>query len=267
MKNIKIVIWCGEGTNHLALANKIASEFDVVGVVVDTHFHAASKKKLNHLIGLLWDHLRFRKIYDAWNKMLKRYERNFSQWPGTNHLTVGNINDPQTKSFTENLQPDLVIVSGTALIKKELLSLPLSIGIVNLHTGLSPYVRGGPNCTNWCIANNDFHLVGSTIMWLNEGIDSGNIITTETIDIKPADNLFEAHLLVMEHAHELYLRAIRYLATASAPYQSVPQESITEGNLFMTKMWTSEKKQQLLINWKKRATFRTTESPKTISLG
>ena len=133
-----------------------------------------------------------------------------------------------------------------------MLDIPVKIGIVNLHTGLSPYVKGGPNCTNWCIANNEWHLIGSTIMWINAGIDSGNIITTETIDIRKTNTLFEAHRLVMEHAHNLYIRAIDYLITRHPPYQSIQQNSLGKGRLFLTKMWTAEKRKLLLKNWRKR---------------
>ncbi|MBK8140456.1 MAG: hypothetical protein IPK57_05180 [Chitinophagaceae bacterium] len=75
-------------------------------------------------------------------------------------LRVESINNELVAAFTREINPDLIIVSGTGLVKEPLLSLPASIGIINLHTGLSPYVKGGPNCTNWCIANNEWHLVG-----------------------------------------------------------------------------------------------------------
>jgi methionyl-tRNA formyltransferase len=168
--------------------------------------------------------------------------------------------------FTRKLNPDLIVVSGTQLIKQPMLDIPVKIGIVNLHTGLSPYVKGGPNCTNWCIANNEWHLVGNTIMWINAGIDSGNIITTETIDIRNANTLLEAHKLVMEHAHDLYIRAIDYLITHQPPHQSIPQNSLAKGKLFLTKMWTAEKRKLLLENWKKRGKVEFQSPPVCVSL-
>lgn len=266
LKKPKIIIWCGLGANQKALANKIASEFDVAGIVIDTHSREQREKKINRIIAILWDRFRFRKIYNAWKNLMSYYDQKFTDWPNTAILKVPNINDERTRTFTEKLKPDLIVVSGTALIKKGFLNIPLSIGIINLHTGLSPYVKGGPNCTNWCIANNAFHLVGNTIMWLNEGIDSGNIITTETVNIQNAADLNEAHRLGMEHAHDLYIRAIRYLSNTSSPYNSVLQNYIDKGHLYFTKMWTAEKRKQLLRNWKKRRSFITPLPPKTISL-
>lgn len=266
LKKLKIIIWCGAGANQRALANKIAAGFDVVGVIIDTHSAGKKKTKLLQLPAILWDRFRFHKIYDAWNNLMQYYDRKFPAWPEAPQIKVPDINSKEAEQFTRKLQPDLVVVSGTALIKEPLISMVVPIGIINLHTGLSPYVKGGPNCTNWCIANNRFQLVGNTIMWLNAGIDAGNIITTETVDIKNANDLDEAHRVVMDHAHDLYLRAIAYLSEMEPPYNSVPQNAIDKGQLYLTKMWTAAKKKALLRNWKRRKLFVDREIPKTIPL-
>lgn len=265
-RKLKIVIWCGEGANQKALANKISAAFDVVGIVIDTHSGGPKRSNRKNLLAIVWDRFRFRTIYNAWKDLMHYCNEKFPNWPGKPALKVSNINNEETISFTANLQPDIVVVSGTALIKKPLFGIPLSVGIINLHTGLSPYVKGGPNCTNWCIANNTFHLVGNTIMWLNEGIDSGNIITTETVGIQNSNDLAEAHRVVMDHAHDLYLRAIKYISETDPPYSSVPQNTIDKGQLYLTKMWTAGKRKLLIKNWKKRKTFVAPYSPKTISI-
>jgi folate-dependent phosphoribosylglycinamide formyltransferase PurN len=262
----KIVVWCGGAPNQKALANKIAATFNLAGIVIDSGWAKQKKNKRVLVLGILWDRLRFYKIYDAWSSLMKYYNKSFSAWPQAPTITVQNINDEKTEKFTKEAAPDIIVVSGTALIKEPLISIKASIGIINLHTGLSPYVKGGPNCTNWCIANNTFHLVGNTIMWLNGGIDAGNIITTENIDIRNCKNLKEAHLVVMEHAHDLYLKAIGYLCNTETPYNSVPQRSIDKGSLYLTKMWTAQKKMLLLKNWRKRKTVILKNSPKTVSL-
>ena len=266
LKKLKIIIWCGAAPNQRALAGKIVASFDVAGIVIDTHSARKKKMKLIRLPSMLWDRFLFRKIYNSWKWLMNYYDRKFPGWPAIPQIMVPDINNKETEIFTRELQPDLIVVSGTALIKEPLLSTPVSIGIINLHTGLSPYVKGGPNCTNWCIANNTFQWVGNTIMWLNAGIDAGNIITTETVDIKNANNLNEAHQIVMDHAHDLYLRAIGYLSETEPPYNSVPQSSVDKGQLYLTKMWTAAKKKDLLRNWKRKNIFPGAEIPKTIPL-
>jgi hypothetical protein len=266
MKEPRIVVWCGAAANQKALVNKLAKEFNVVGIVVDTFSRKKSKRTFVNWIGLIVDRFRFKKIYGAWSSLISFYNDQFPEWPNIPMIRVPTINDTQTKLKTEEWKPDLIVVSGTALIKQHVIDIPVSIGILNLHTGLSPYVKGGPNCTNWCIANNDFHLVGNTIMWLNAGIDTGNILTTSTVDITLAKDLNEAHRLVMDKAHALYMDAIRYVSTAHPPFRSIPQASIEKGKLYMTKMWTAEKRKQLLTNWKKRKDHKPPFVPTTVSL-
>ena len=180
--------------------------------------------------------------------MQNEYRHQFPQWPNVPAITVDSINSNEAFDFTNQLAPDLIVVSGTSLVKKKMLSLNPSVGIINLHTGLSPYIKGGPNCTNWCISTRQFDKIGNTIMWINEGIDSGNIITTECTRLKEARNLGDIQWQVMEHAHALYLKAIHYLLNSSPPYNSVPQKDITPGTLYLTRMWNFSAKRKLLAN-------------------
>ena len=256
----------GDAPNHRALVAKIATKYHVAGIVVDR------KKQLNRKEGIIttWkkiiNKLRFGKIDAAWTKLQQHYHSRFPEWPARQVLFTDSINSREAFHFTQHLQPDLVIVSGTSLVKEPMVSFPLYTGIMNLHTGLSPYVKGGPNCTNWCIANNEWGLIGNTIMWLSAGIDSGNIITSEKTDISDESDLSSIHLKVMEHAHDLYLRAIHYVLNTDPPYQSVPQSALGKGNLYLTRMWTSEKKKQLLRNLKAERNAETNPEVKTVPL-
>jgi hypothetical protein len=262
-----IILWCGDAPNQKALAVKIAKNFALSGIVVEQRRSPLAKKKFLKLPALIWDRLRFKDIYDSWKKLQQYYNEKFPDWPDVPILKVPDINDEKTAPFTLESGPALIMVSGTALVKKKLVDMGAGIGIINLHTGLSPYVKGGPNCTNWCIANNDWHLVGNTIMWLNAGIDSGNIIASETVAISDLPNLLEVQKKVMEHAHDLYVRAIKYLFTQQPPYRSVPQQTLGPGRLFLTKMWTAAERERLLQNWKKRKSYTEDKKlPVTISL-
>jgi methionyl-tRNA formyltransferase len=256
----------GDAPNHRALVAKIAAKYNVVGVVVDRKKQLNKKSSIkttwNKILNKLW----FGKIDAAWTKLQAHYRQHFPEWPVRQILFTDSINSNEAFDFTMQLQPDLVIVSGTSLVKEPMVSLPVPAGIMNLHTGLSPYVKGGPNCTNWCIANNEWGLIGNTIMWLSAGIDSGNIITSEKTDISAETDLFSIHLKLMEHAHNLYIRAIDYVINTEPPYQSVPQSALGKGNLYLTRMWTSDKKKQLMRNLKGERNTDTSPEVKTVPL-
>jgi methionyl-tRNA formyltransferase len=242
---MRIVLWVGNQSNQIALCNKVAEKFNLVGVVTETK---ASKRKLSLkiLIEKVIEKTFLRKINNAWFGLQKYYSLQYPKLPKTVHLDVENINSISVKNFTENLEPDLIVVSGTRLIKKELLAIRPSKGIINLHTGLSPYIKGGPNCTNWCIAEGTPELIGNTIMWIDEGIDTGNIITTELTPFADEKTLNEIHIRVMEHAHELYLKAIDFIIKGGR--NNFSQNEIAEGKTYYTKQWTIGKKIKLVRN-------------------
>lgn len=247
---MKLVLWIGNDPNQYALAYKLAAQFDVVGIVLETKSNPPKKKKLTFsmFVSKVLVRLFYKKIPATWFALMDEYRAQYPKLPATKVFKVNNINDPETKTLTEELSPDLIVVSGTYLVKKETLSTKSKHGIVNLHTGLSPYIKGGPNCTNWCIATRQFELIGNTIMWIDEGIDSGNLILTEQTPFTGNESLLEVHRKVMNHAHDLYLRAINNIENNTA--QNVPQDKIGSGTVYYTKDWTWKAHAALLRNFK-----------------
>ena len=53
----------------------------------------------------------------------------------------------------------------------------------------------------------------------------------------------------MDHAHELYLKAVRYLAAGK--HKSISQNTIAQGKTYYTKDWGLLEKMALLRNMKK----------------
>ena len=243
---MKIVLLCGNQPNHLALAHKVAAKYELIGIILEEK--KSTGITVFNFIPRVIDKLFFGPINEAWIKLMAYNQTNYSGFPKTEIFKTSTINSQRVIEIIEQLKPDLILVSGTSLIRKPLIDMKFPKGIVNLHTGISPYVKGGPNCTNWCLANNEFHLIGNTIMWLGAGIDSGNLIATDTIDFTGNETLYEIHLKVMEHAHQLYLKVIDHLKKDSTKCHSVKQSDITKGNLYLSKMWNFSKKKALTKN-------------------
>jgi len=248
---MKLVLWIGNDPNQYALAHKLAAKHELVGIVLETKSNPPKKKKLTlpMFVSKVLVRLFYKKITATWFALMDEYKTAYPELPENKILKVNNINDAETKTFTEALSPDLIVVSGTYLAKKNTLSTHSKNGIVNLHTGLSPYIKGGPNCTNWCIATQQFELIGNTIMWIDEGIDSGNLILTEQTTFTGNESFLEVHRKVMNHAHDLYLRAINNIENNTA--QNVPQDEIGSGTVYYTKDWTWKAHAALLRNFKR----------------
>ncbi|MEX2484635.1 MAG: formyltransferase family protein [Brumimicrobium sp.] len=264
---MKIIAWIGKDPNQIALINKMYEHFDVVGVVYENRPSKNIKSyNLNTLTKKVLSRLFFSFISGTWKKLQNYYKTKYSIIREIPSLEVTNINDSEVQKFSSQLNPDLIIVSGTGLIKGNNLSIQSKYGIINLHTGLSPYIKGGPNCTNWCLSLGKTHLIGNTIMWIDEGIDSGNLILTEQTPLNGKEKFFDLHLKVMNHSHDLYIRAIKKIEDNFA--QNIPQEKISEGTTYYNKNWGFKAQLNLLKNvlrYKKTYNENKNKEVKTVS--
>ena len=119
---------------------------------------------------------------------------------------------------------------------------------MNLHTGISPYIKGGPDCTCWCLFLKEFSLIGNTVMWLDNGIDSGNIIATEQTILNGNESLVELKIKNMKHGHDLYLRAIERFYN-KIPLKNIKQSSLSPHRLFLSKHWRLKEQIISLFNY------------------
>lgn len=150
--------------------------------------------------------------------------------PGVPVVTVANINDPRTAEVLDASRPDVVAVNGTQLIRSPLLdrASSLRLGMINLHTGLSPYSRGG-NCNLFMLLEGKPEFVGITIHHLDAGIDRGDIILTARPDMDESDTLETIDAKTFALGNRAMVTAIRQLDEGKA--ERVPQW--TAGKLFL----------------------------------
>jgi folate-dependent phosphoribosylglycinamide formyltransferase PurN len=102
------------------------------------------------------------------------------------YIDKGDINTEKIVDEIYNLKPDLIITYGCSIIKPKLINL-FHNKILNVHLGLSPYYFGSG--TNFhALVNNEIYFFGYTFMYIDEGIDTGEIIHQARPDIFPFDN-------------------------------------------------------------------------------
>lgn len=249
---MKIVLLCSGQHNQVALANKVAAQFNLAGIVIEQRpAKKAMSFSLAQIVEKVLNRAFFISLHRTWFNLLDAFKKDYPDFPDTQKITVPSINSEASVNFIKSLQPDLIMVSGTSIVKTDILKLPIKKGIVNLHTGLSPYIKGGPNCTNWCLAEEKFHLIGNTVMWIDAGIDSGDIITTESTPLTGLETLLQLHMKVMNHAHDLYLKAVKKIQEHPGHCPGVKQESIAGGTTYYSRQWNKVEKRRLLKNLKK----------------
>ena len=90
------------------------------------------------------------------------------------HLQKEEINTSKYTQAIIDSNPDLIIAYGCSIIREPLLS-AFNGRFLNVHLGLSPYYRGtGTNY--WPLVNGEPEYVGATFMYINAGVDTGEII-------------------------------------------------------------------------------------------
>lgn len=239
---MKIVLLTNDGPNQRALANKLAGACDLAAIVISKNVPKKKKppqEQARIFLNAVEARVVGRPFVKAWRDIRARYERAYPGWPSAPRTSVVNVNDPATIGVIDEHAPDYVFVSGTNLVGPGVVKAAGKRGgVLNLHTGISPYIKGGPNCTNWCLAEGMYHLIGSTVMWLDLGIDTGHLIATERAPLDGREDLTELHWKVMEHAHDLYVRTARALA-AGAAVPRIAQSSIADGRTFYTREWSA----------------------------
>ncbi len=97
------------------------------------------------------------------------------------------------KDFEElkNLDIDLIVTCAYGqIIPKEILDMP-KYGCINVHASILPKYRGSAPI-QWCLFNND-DVTGVTIMYMDEGMDTGDIIKIKEIPILVSDNVGTLH--------------------------------------------------------------------------
>ena len=89
------------------------------------------------------------------------------------------------------VKPDIIITCAYGqIIPKVLLDLP-RLGCINVHASLLPKLRGGAPLHHAIIDGLD--KTGVTIMYMDEAMDTGDIISTISYDIKSSDTTEDIH--------------------------------------------------------------------------
>ncbi|HEY6168556.1 MAG TPA: methionyl-tRNA formyltransferase [Verrucomicrobiae bacterium] len=104
------------------------------------------------------------------------------------------------------LRPGLIVVAAYGqILPQTVLDLP-RFGCLNVHTSLLPKYRGAAPI-QWAILNGDAE-TGVTIMKMDAGLDTGDIVATVTTPIEAGDNAATLHDRLAKLGAELLVRTI-----------------------------------------------------------
>ena len=162
------------------------------------------------------------------------------------HLTVLQPERAKDQEFMDafrKLAPDLVAVAAFGqLLPKGILDLP-PLGCINVHPSLLPKYRGAAPL-NWTIIQGETR-TGVTIMRMDEGMDSGDILVQEETPVGPDETVGELHDRLAKTGAELLLKTIQMIEDGTV--RRTPQDHAAA--TFAPRL----KKEDGIIDWQRNA--------------
>ena len=148
----------------------------------------------------------------AWNK-------------GIDVLQPESINRDEFLSVLGKIVPDLLIVVAFGqILKGELLAIP-RFGVLNIHASILPKYRG-PAPIQWAILNNESQ-TGLTLMQMDQGLDTGPILTRKVVSIIEEETAGHLHDRLALMGGELIGESLKEMAEGRVEKIEQDSESAT----------------------------------------
>jgi len=126
--------------------------------------------------------------------------------PENRVIRVPSVNSPECIAQLQELAPDVIVVNGTRIIAKKVLTC-VPCQFINTHAGITPLYRG-VHGGYWALANKDPQHCGVSVHLVDPGIDTGAIIAQAVIQPTPEDNFVTYPLLQLAAGLPLLKQAV-----------------------------------------------------------
>ncbi len=131
------------------------------------------------------------------------------------------VNTPEGVAMLRSLSPDLLVVAAYGqILSAEVLGVPKHGGI-NVHASLLPKYRGAAPIA-WAIYHGEKR-VGVTIIRMSTGLDAGDMLAQEAIDIGPEQTAGDVEAILAPLGARMALQVVDQIM-AGTPPQGVKQD-------------------------------------------
>ena len=131
-------------------------------------------------------------------------------------LQPTNLKDEAFLKDLKSLDANLQVVVAFRMLPKVVWQMP-AYGTFNLHSSLLPQYRGAAPI-NWAIINGETE-TGVTTFFIDEKIDTGNIILQKGANIRPDDNAGNLHDRLMELGAHLVVETCKQIEAGTVSLQ------------------------------------------------
>lgn len=150
--------------------------------------------------------------------------------------------DVEAIEYLKSIEPDFIIVVAFGqILSKEVLDIP-KYGCINLHGSLLPMYRGAAPI-NWAIINGE-SLSGNTTMLMDVGLDTGDMLIKDSVEIGENMTAGELYEILKERGAKTLIDTIEGLYNGKLTPEKQSDET------FYAKMLN---KDTGIINWEDKA--------------
>lgn len=189
----KIVILCVDDEFSRFLYNRVSEGFSITKIIIEDHQSSKQivKRRIKRLglfkvLGqilfkiIVVPHLK-KKSVDRIEEIKNNLKLNNSDFDKNIVHRLKTVNSEKARNILKEISPSLVLVNGTSIISSKTINC-IKVPFVNIHVGITPKYRG-VHGGYWAVKNNDLQLFGVTLHYIDEGIDTGNVIAQKVIEI------------------------------------------------------------------------------------
>lgn len=134
-------------------------------------------------------------------------------------IEIDSVNSDATREQLSRLKPEVVVVNATRILSKRTLrSIPAPF--INIHMGISPAFRG-VHGAYWALSMGRPELAGTTIHFVDAGIDTGPILKQATFAVTRRDSFATYPYLHLAAGIPLLKQAVREVLAGSPSIRRV----------------------------------------------
>lgn len=139
--------------------------------------------------------------------------KNYAEQHGIDYLNQVDVNSLEFIELARSYECDIFVsMSFNQIFKNEIINVP-KLKIINCHAGKLPFYRGR-NVLNWVLINDEKEF-GITVHYVDNGIDTGDIILQKTYQITDGDDYKSLLERAYQGCSELLYEALQKIMTDS----------------------------------------------------
>ena len=197
MENKKVLLLLTSGMTSNVIFNTLNEKFNVSKVIIEAKENKSDylKRRIKKLgFTVVFGQVMFKIIavpilkYFSKQKIqayLGQHNINFKEI-SAEVIPVASVNSDEVIDLISKESPDVIVINGTSIISKKVLS-TFTCPVINMHAGITPMYRGVYG-GYWSLVNKDVANCGVTVHLVDAGIDTGKVLYQTRIEISSKDN-------------------------------------------------------------------------------